>query len=269
MHLTSETPLSWGEIQYIVTNGQNTNDAATFNEQVRKRGHDGIKDVGGYNIGTKNHDVWVAFNSEQIKSVDNQGTFDKSKPNIRMALQPGTTKNVNGKTYVLNENHRWTRQKPNNAGQNVSTTKTTDDTATQNPTAARPFAPLDTEEMQRAGFNNTPPPFEKTLLSRDARRWYLYQETLIHDNIDPNLSREERARAAFQMRNKVRQKARQLMHDIETAEYLNQNEKNMSFEDLIERKKAKYGIEDPQQLYDAIYESANKSRASVNASFNL
>lgn len=26
---------------------------------------------------------------------------------LRMSLQPGTTKNVNGKTYVLNRNHRW------------------------------------------------------------------------------------------------------------------------------------------------------------------
>lgn len=29
---------------------------------------------------------------------------------IKMALQVGTTKSVNGKTYVLNENHRWTNQ---------------------------------------------------------------------------------------------------------------------------------------------------------------
>ena len=26
----------------------------------------------------------------------------------RMSLQPGTTKQIGGKTYVLNENHRWT-----------------------------------------------------------------------------------------------------------------------------------------------------------------
>lgn len=37
------------------------------------------------------------------------GAFMAAESNYRrMSLQPGTTKQVNGKTYTLNENHRWT-----------------------------------------------------------------------------------------------------------------------------------------------------------------
>jgi len=36
------------------------------------------------------------------------GDESDKKPVVAMALQPGTTKTVRGKTYVLNQNHRWT-----------------------------------------------------------------------------------------------------------------------------------------------------------------
>lgn len=253
----SNPNLTWGELQYIITNGQGSNgDAKDFNDQAREYGYDGMKDVGGYNIGVKDHDVWVAFESNQIKSVDNQGTFDSSNDNIRMGLQPGTTKQVNGKTYVLNQNHRWTLSKLKNEPK-------------QKKNRARSFEELDEQAMQEMSFGETPPPNDGTLLNRDARRWYLYQETQIHKNIDKNLPPQKKAQKAFEMRNQVRRKARELMHDLETARILNETEPNFTFEDLVSRKKEKYGIRDAKQIYESIYQSANKSRKSVNESLNL
>lgn len=44
-------------------------------------GYDGIIDMGG-KAGGEIHKVYIPFASEQIKSVDNQGTFDENNPNI-------------------------------------------------------------------------------------------------------------------------------------------------------------------------------------------
>ena len=123
--------------------------------------------------------------------------------------------------------------------------------------------------VEDSGFGHTPPPFPQTLLTRDARRWYLHQETLIHSNIDPALPPEQKAKKAFTLRNHVRKKARRLMHDVDTAKSLDENEKHMSFGELVARKKIKYGVTEVNEIYEAIYDSANKSRASVNESLNL
>lgn len=182
-----------------------------------------------------------------------------------LSLQPGTTKNVNGKTYTLNQNHRWTVIKDSSQPPSGDPGSATPSEAT----TARPFVPLDMAVVEDSGFGHTPPPFPQTLLTRDARRWYLHQETLIHSNIDPTLPPEQKAKKAFTLRNHVREKARRLMHDVDTAKSLDENEKHMSFEGLVARKKIKYGVTEVNEIYEAIYDSANKSRASVNESLNL
>ena len=49
---------------------------------LKARGFDGAFFTGSY------MDEWVAFDSTQIKSVDNQGTFDPENPDIRFAIAP-------------------------------------------------------------------------------------------------------------------------------------------------------------------------------------
>lgn len=52
-------------------------------EAMKRAGYDGIHDWGGKHGGTR-HDVWIAFEPEQIKSATgNRGTFDPSKKDIR------------------------------------------------------------------------------------------------------------------------------------------------------------------------------------------
>ncbi len=48
---------------------------------LKSFGYDGIIDVGGKSGGGI-HKVYIPFSSEQIKSVDNRGTFDEEDPNI-------------------------------------------------------------------------------------------------------------------------------------------------------------------------------------------
>lgn len=250
-------------------------DRIELNQFLVDLGYDGIKKVETDPRRAKQYNVWVAFEPNQIKDVENQGTFDPENDSTKMSLQPGTTKNINGKTYVLNENHRWTLPKEQNQAQQPQDTgqqpeqKQSDVSLTEADVMARPIAPLNIEEVQQAPFGQIPPPHPQTLVNRDARQWYLHQESIIHDNIDPELPMKQKAQLAFKMRNHVREKARRLMHDIDTAKELDANEKHMTFDDLIERKKAKYGIEDEEQIYEAIFNSAKKSRESVNKSLGV
>lgn len=46
------------------------------------------------------------LNRDKLKRVKKRES--ESEHNLRMALQPGMTKSIEGKTYVLNQNHRWT-----------------------------------------------------------------------------------------------------------------------------------------------------------------
>jgi len=105
MHQTQE--LSWGDVQFIMTNGQHRGDANRFNDKIRERGHDGITHLGGWNIGTKTHRVWIAFEPEQIKAVDNKGTFDPkdrrmkhAKSSLPSRAPGGVGKKIGGALYV-------------------------------------------------------------------------------------------------------------------------------------------------------------------------
>jgi hypothetical protein len=53
---------------------------------IKKLGYDGITHIGGRVMGDKEHRVWIAFEPNQIKAVDNQGTFDEGSNNIYKAL---------------------------------------------------------------------------------------------------------------------------------------------------------------------------------------
>ena len=81
LHLTDENTLSWGDLHWMMSNGHSDpHIRGTFTDWAQAQGHDGIKHTGGWNIGTKEHDVWIAFEPNQIKATNakefNPGTDD-------------------------------------------------------------------------------------------------------------------------------------------------------------------------------------------------
>lgn len=54
---------------------------------LRSLGYDGIKDSGGKK-GGQDHTVWIPFDETQVKSVNNLGAFDSTKPQILASLRP-------------------------------------------------------------------------------------------------------------------------------------------------------------------------------------
>lgn len=58
--------------------------AEIMQDGIRGMGYDGITHIGGGRVDTQGveHRVFIAFEPEQIKSIDNNGSFDSNNPNI-------------------------------------------------------------------------------------------------------------------------------------------------------------------------------------------
>ena len=86
-HLTDENTLTWGDVHYIMTDGHWYNtEKALFKDWAQKRGYDGIAHTGGWNVGTKAHKVWIAWQPNQIKAVGNEGTFNPTSNDIYKSI---------------------------------------------------------------------------------------------------------------------------------------------------------------------------------------
>jgi len=86
MHINKSEDLSWAEFQYILTNNQKFSDAGKFTGIIQNMGFDGISHTGGYNIGTKDHKVWIAFEPNQIKSTKAE-IFDPNETDMFKATK--------------------------------------------------------------------------------------------------------------------------------------------------------------------------------------
>ncbi|CQD22912.1 hypothetical protein BN970_05460 [Mycolicibacterium conceptionense] len=106
-----------------------------------------------------------------------------------------------------------------------------------------------------------------TLTNEETRTVYTNYELRMRELRDQLLrdgvSVEERARIMYGMRATIRSWTRSLMADRAAAEWLNENEQNPTFEDLVERNRAKGRVGD--EIYEAIIASSTRSRGSVNA----
>lgn len=100
-----------------------------------------------------------------------------------------------------------------------------------------------------------------------TRKWYLEQEAKIPDMIDKSLSLEEQAKQAFNLRNKFRTQARELMADRKLAESLYKTDPNRTWEQMIQRQLDKGLTGD--DIYKEIITSSQRSRKSVNKSLGL
>jgi filamentous hemagglutinin len=84
--------------------------------------------------------------------------------------------------------------------------------------------------------------------------------------LDTSKSLEYQAKQAFEIRNDLRTRARELMADQKAADYLRRNEPNLTWDELVTIKSMKYSGDD---LWNSIINSSQKSRESVNAQFNF
>jgi len=106
------------------------------------------------------------------------------------------------------------------------------------------------------------------LSDREARRWYLEQDKRIPDLIDKNLSLEEQARQACELRNKFRTQTRDLMADQEKRKQLDKDEPNKSFEELLDQKMKNKNLSREEAIKDII-KTATKTRKAVNEELGL
>lgn len=100
----------------------------------------------------------------------------------------------------------------------------------------------------------------------EVRAWYRAHDNTIINSIDKTKSLQEQAKEAFTLRNTYRTQARKMMSDIEAAKELNAKERNMSFEELLERKKNKYGLTG-EEAYKDIIRSSQTTRAEIDQKF--
>ena len=115
--------------------------------------------------------------------------------------------------------------------------------------------------------SNATTPKDGTLSNYEARKWYLDQERKIPDIIDRSKPLIEQAKQAFNLRNQFRTQARELMADRAAAAELYRTDPNMTWEEIVAKYEAKGLTGDA--VYEAILESATRSRQSVNESLGL
>lgn len=118
------------------------------------------------------------------------------------------------------------------------------------------------EELPKMDFDRMKL-FIGTLSNRQTRLWYKYHDENIPNIIDKTNSLEEQAREACELRNTYRTQARDLMKDQEERKRLDSEHPNISFEELVEYKKLKYGLKG-----DAIYKDIIRSSQTTNKKYD-
>ena len=104
--------------------------------------------------------------------------------------------------------------------------------------------------------------------NKTVRVWYIYQSDWIHSQISTELPIEERARQAFELRNKYRRQARDLMADQELRERLDREKPMREWESIVADKMRRKGMS-RQEAVEDIYRTAIKSNEGVNKKFGL
>jgi hypothetical protein len=105
------------------------------------------------------------------------------------------------------------------------------------------------------------------LSNKTARAWYLSKEQLIDDIIDASAPLQTQAEQAFGFRNLIRDRARSLMADRKTADYLRSIEKPFTWDGIIKKYQGQ-GFEG-DDLWLKIIEKSKESRVSVNEQFRF
>ena len=102
----------------------------------------------------------------------------------------------------------------------------------------------------------------QSLSNKEARLWYVKQETKIKDLLDSRIPLKLQAVQAFYLRNCLRIKTRELMKDRRRANALMKTERNYRWDEIVLKYKS-LGYKG-NALWDIIIESSMKSRPTVN-----
>lgn len=98
---------------------------------------------------------------------------------------------------------------------------------------------------------------------KEVRSWYIEHDKRIPNLINKELSLEDQARQACELRNQNRTNARNLMKNQEKRRQMDIDDPNKSFEELIEDKMRRKHLTYEEAIKDTI-ETATKTRKSVN-----
>ncbi|MDR2992797.1 MAG: hypothetical protein LBV11_03030, partial [Bacillus cereus] len=110
-------------------------------------------------------------------------------------------------------------------------------------------------------------PAVSSLTPYQARVWYSWRKASIRDMLDKTKSLEEQAKQAFNLRNEIRTGTRSVMKDKDIAEFLNKNEPNRIWEDMITNTKNKGFSGD--DVWEEIISSSMKGRDVVDNIFQI
>lgn len=101
-----------------------------------------------------------------------------------------------------------------------------------------------------------------------VRRWYIYHDRGIHQELDRSLPWEELVRQAFELRNRYRTQARALMSDTAKRLRLESEHPNPTFEEMVRHKMEDKGLTYEEALED-IYDTVTKTNIRVNGILGL
>ena len=118
-------------------------------------------------------------------------------------------------------------------------------------------------------FKITDPPVLASLSNYQARIWYSWKKMQIEKQIKRIKKLEDKAKKAFELRNEYRTATRQYMKDRNWADYLEQVEKNMTWEEILERTLRKDKINSLEQAYREIIKKSMSGRDNVDDLFKL
>lgn len=106
------------------------------------------------------------------------------------------------------------------------------------------------------------------LSNTEVRKRYVQAVADIKNNIDSSLPMEEKAKMAFEARNRIRTQARDMMADKETRKLLDSERPNKTFEELIQSKMNRKGMSREEAIQD-IYKTATKTNDKVNKELGI
>lgn len=127
---------------------------------------------------------------------------------------------------------------------------------------------LKAEKIDRIKSIEYSPKLNKALNNHEVRVWYDHKDKGIGALIDASKPIKEQAIQACDLRNTYRTQAREMMKNQEKRKELDAKEPNKTFEELLERKKLRYGLEG-EDAYKAIIASSMKANPKVNKTFGL
>ncbi|MBC2575209.1 hypothetical protein [Peptostreptococcus canis] len=120
------------------------------------------------------------------------------------------------------------------------------------------------ETFSKRGYNDV-----NKLSNNEVRIWYHDKLDEIDNLVDKTKSIEEQAIQAFELRNKIRSQARELMDDAEAREYLEKNKPiNTDFEKFVEEKMKRKNMT-REQAYIDIVKTSKKSNKNIDVSLGI